>query len=71
MSNVQFQYKVHRKQILKKKYFFIRINMFFLVDSIHRMRGKSMAFFPLKNHRRIGIGFPSTEHGKRRCSPFL
>lgn len=30
-----------------------------------------MAFFSLKNHRLIGKGFPSTEHGKRKCSPFL
>jgi len=35
------------------------------------MRGKSITFFPLKNHRRIGKGFPSTEQGKRKCSPFL
>jgi len=30
-----------------------------------------MAFFPLKIHRRIGCGLPSTEQGKRKCSPFL
>jgi hypothetical protein len=42
-----------------------------MINSPNRIRGKSTAFFPLKNHRLIGVGFPSTEHGKRRCSPFL
>jgi hypothetical protein len=47
------------------------MNILFSLNSIYRIRGKSTAFFPLKNHRRIGIGFPSTEHGNRKCSPFL
>jgi hypothetical protein len=48
----------------------MKINLVFLYF-IYRIRGKSIVLFPLKNHRRRGNGFPSTEHGKRRCSPFL